>query len=102
MYVERPAYKITRDKPGSDLAAESSAALSASSLAFERFGQSESERIFHAFVLRSISSVYIAFRTLRPGVLLEKNKESRRGPVRICDYFCRKISRGYTGRSSIL
>ncbi|XP_039268711.2 uncharacterized protein LOC120343563 [Styela clava] len=37
MHMERPAFKITAAKPGSDLAAESSAALSSSSIAFQRY-----------------------------------------------------------------
>ncbi|NOK61873.1 MAG: Cellulase/cellobiase CelA1 [Chloroflexi bacterium AL-W] len=34
MTMSRPAYKITRDKPGSDVAADTAAALAASSIAF--------------------------------------------------------------------
>jgi hypothetical protein len=41
----RPAYKITAEKPGSDLAGETSAALAAASLVFKKVDPTYSEKL---------------------------------------------------------
>lgn len=50
MTMDRPAFKITAKNPGSDLAAECSAALSSASLAFERSGIGEGIQDFELYL----------------------------------------------------
>jgi len=42
---KRPAYKITAEKPGSDLAGETSAAMAAASLVFKKVDPTYSEKL---------------------------------------------------------
>jgi hypothetical protein len=44
---KRPAYKITAEKPGSDLAGETSAAMAAASLVFKKVDPTYSEKLLN-------------------------------------------------------
>lgn len=57
MPVDRPAFKITASKPGSDIAAEYAAAMAVGSIVFKRKG-------YHCYYSKSI--LYFTFSPLVP------------------------------------
>ena len=59
MRMSRPSYKITRSKPGSDLAAETAAALAATSVVFRDVDRSYADSLVrHARELYEFADKY--------------------------------------------
>lgn len=71
MNMERPAYKIDKDLPGSDVAAETSAALAAASLVFKIVNKQYSEEL-----LRRAKELF-EFSTKYRGFYHDSMKDSR-------------------------
>lgn len=58
MTMERPIYKIDRTRPGSEVAAETAAALAAASMVFTKDPDYQAELVQHAIELYRFADLY--------------------------------------------